>query len=65
LQDPELQQQALAYAKDACDSFQDYKAQCQEYVDQYGPLIFSMGAAYLQPDPVCTRLGYCKGAPAF
>lgn len=38
---------------------QDFKDQCEAYVTLYGPLVFNMLVSYLQPDSLCTRLGYC------
>lgn len=59
VQDPENQKELLDFAKRACDSFEEYKEQCVEYVDMYGPMIIGIAISYLQPQPLCTRLGYC------
>ena len=59
MQDPENQKELLDFAKRACDSFEDYKDQCLEYVDMYGPMVIGIAISYLQPQPLCTRLGYC------
>lgn len=59
LQDPNTQQEIMDFAKQGCDSFEDYKAQCIEYIDMYGPMVFGIAISYLQPVPFCTRLGYC------
>ncbi|KAL4451414.1 hypothetical protein ABPG77_009486 [Micractinium sp. CCAP 211/92] len=65
LQDPKTQAELLDYAKQGCSIFQDFKAQCEQYVILYGPLVFNMAISYLQPDSLCASLGYCKpeGAP--
>lgn len=42
---------------------QDFKDQCEQYVTLYGPLVFNMLISYLQPDSVCTRMGYCSASP--
>ncbi|GAB4819732.1 hypothetical protein N2152v2_006778 [Parachlorella kessleri] len=63
IQDPQTQREILAYAKQGCEVFQDYKQQCETYVELYGPLILSMALQYLQPQQLCTRMGYCKPLP--
>ncbi|KAL4420667.1 hypothetical protein ABPG75_010323 [Micractinium tetrahymenae] len=60
LQDPKTQAELLDYAKQGCTIFQDFKEQCEAYVTLYGPLVFNMAISYLQPDSLCTSLGYCK-----
>ncbi|KAL4855593.1 putative sodium-coupled neutral amino acid transporter 7 [Chlorella vulgaris] len=64
LQDPKTQTELLEYAKEGCTVFADFKDQCVQYVTLYGPLVFNMLISYLQPDMVCTRLGYCTAHPA-
>jgi saposin len=53
----------LEYAKEGCSVFADFKDQCEQYVTLYGPLVFNMLISYLQPDALCTRLGYCTPQP--
>jgi saposin len=62
-QDPTTQRQILDYAKQGCEVFQDFKQQCETYVDVYGPLVLNMALQYLQPMPLCTRMGYCQAVP--
>lgn len=59
LMDPNTQQEIMDFAKQGCDTFEDYKPQCIEYIDMYGPMVFGIAISYLQPVPFCTRLGYC------
>ena len=54
----------MDYAKQGCDTFQDYKATCIEYIDMYGPMIFGIAISYLEPISFCTRLGYCTPSTA-
>lgn len=61
LQNPDIQKEVLDFAKQSCDSFDDYKDQCVEYIDMYGPMAFGMMITYLQPLQFCTRIGYCDG----
>lgn len=42
---------------------QDFKEQCETYVQLYGPLVFNMLLSYLQPDSLCARIGYCPTGP--
>jgi len=61
LQNPDNQKAVLDYAKQSCDSFDDYKDQCMEYIDMYGPMMFTLMVTYLEPQQFCTRIGYCDG----
>jgi len=61
LTNPETQQEVMEYAKQACSVMEEYKEQCEQYVQLYGPLVFTMAVSYLQPGPLCERLGYCNG----
>lgn len=61
LTNPETQQEVMEYAKQACSVMEEYKEQCEQYVQLYGPLVFTMAVSYLQPGPLCERLGYCGG----
>jgi hypothetical protein len=54
----------MDYAKTMCAAFDDYRPQCEAAVEDYGQVAFDMAIAYLQPDQVCTRLGYCKASRA-
>lgn len=63
-QDPKTQLELLEYAKEGCSVFADFKDQCEQYVTLYGPLVFNMLISYLQPDALCTRLGYCTPQPS-
>jgi hypothetical protein len=49
---PELQQQMVDYAKQACSVFPSFQASCEADVDQYAPMVFGMALAYLQPEQV-------------
>jgi hypothetical protein len=60
LQDPETQQELFDFAKRGCEAFESYKQLCDEYVDQYGPIMIGIAVSYLQPEQFCTRLGYCS-----
>jgi len=63
-QDPDTQKEVFDYVKQGCETFDSYKEQCVEYVDQYGPLVFGMVLTYLQPEPFCTQMGYCEEVSA-
>jgi hypothetical protein len=64
---PEVQDQATALAKQACDALPsgasggaaDLAAQCKAGVDQYAPLVFGMALAYLQPATLCAQVHLC------
>jgi hypothetical protein len=43
---------------------QDYKEQCVQYVQMYGVMLINLAINYLQPDQVCTALGYCTAQSA-
>eukprot|EP00887_Chlorella_sp_A99_P007294 scaffold2.g7294.t1 len=47
----------------ASNRLQDFKAQCIQYVELYAPLVLNMAITYLQPEPLCARLGYCPAPP--
>ena len=49
----------LSYAKSGCEAFESYKDQCEEYIDEYGPMLFAVLISYLQPEPFCSQMGYC------
>lgn len=36
-----------------------YTPACRIAVDAYAPMIFALVPQYVQPDPVCVRLGMC------
>jgi hypothetical protein len=60
LQEPKTQIEIIAYAKQGCQMLGDpWAAQCVQYVDMYGALVINMAEAYLQPDQLCAKLGYC------
>lgn len=66
---PEVQDQATALAKQACDALpsgggggggaSDLATQCKAGVDQYAPLVFGMALAYLQPATLCAQVHLC------
>ncbi|PSC71700.1 proactivator polypeptide-like [Micractinium conductrix] len=64
LSDPKTQAEVLDYAKEGCAMFQDFKDQCEAYVTLYGPLVLNMAISYLQPDSLCSTMGYCKAVDA-
>jgi saposin len=55
----DTQKQILEYAKEACQTFgPDFKDQCLNYVELYGPLVVNMVVQYLKPE-LCIEAGYC------
>ncbi|KAK9819194.1 hypothetical protein WJX74_001317 [Apatococcus lobatus] len=64
LANPEIQKQLLADAKQACEIFKTLKDQCTSYVEIYGPLAITVALGYMQPNTLCTELGYCNGSPS-
>lgn len=57
--DPANQKEIFDYLKKGCEALQSFEKQCKEYVEEYGPVAIDALAAYLQPDEMCARLGYC------
>lgn len=64
LQDPDNQKELIDFAKNSCEAFDQYKEQCREYVELYGPMLIGIAVSYLQPGPLCNRLGYCPSPDA-
>lgn len=64
LQDPKTQIELIEYAREGCSLLQDYKEQCVQYVQMYGVMLINLAINYLQPDQVCTTLGYCTAQSA-
>ena len=60
----ETQKEILEYAHDACHVFPGFEDQCETYVNMYGPLVMGIIQQYLQPDAMCSRLGFCPLPPA-
>ena len=60
----ETQKEILEYAHDACHVFPGFEDQCEIYVNMYGPLVMGVIQQYLQPDAMCSRLGFCPLPPA-
>lgn len=55
----DTQKQILEYAKEACQAFgPNFKDQCLNYVELYGPLVVNMIVQYLKPQ-LCIDAGYC------
>lgn len=55
----DTQKQILEYAKEACQAIgPDFKDQCLNYVELYGPLVVNMVVQYLKPQ-LCIDAGYC------
>lgn len=63
LANPQTQEEILEYAREGCGLFTDFKQQCLQYVNLYGPLVLNMGLTYLQPETLCAQLGYCPVPP--
>lgn len=61
---PDLQQQMVDYAKQACTLVASMTTQCQADVDQYAPMVFGMVLAYLQPEQVCEQVHFCPAPSA-
>lgn len=64
LQNPDTRKQLLEYVEQGCDSFDTYKEQCKQYVEIYGQLAIDTLITYLQPEPLCTQMGWCDTAVA-
>ncbi|BDA48770.1 probable prosaposin [Coccomyxa sp. Obi] len=55
----DTQKQILEYAKEACEAIgPNFKDQCLNYVELYGPLVVNMIVQYLKPQ-LCIDAGYC------
>ncbi|KAG2440548.1 hypothetical protein HYH02_010132 [Chlamydomonas schloesseri] len=67
LTDPAVQAAVLAYAEAVCDAALPaaYTPACRSAVDAYAPVLFGLLPQYVQPDPVCVRLGMCAAPSAF
>ncbi|MEW5306876.1 MAG: hypothetical protein WDW36_009313 [Sanguina aurantia] len=60
LASPSTWQTIDSYAKSLCQSTGTYEAQCSQYVDMYGPLVFGMLQQYLaNPDTICQAISVC------
>lgn len=58
-QNPKTQADIIEYAKESCSMFPDWQDSCEAYVTLYGPIAINMLVTYLQPQTVCSELGYC------
>ncbi|KAG2424294.1 hypothetical protein HXX76_014672 [Chlamydomonas incerta] len=67
LTDPAVQGAVLAYAEAICDVAlpSAYTPACRSAVDAYAPVLFALLPQYVQPDPVCVRLGMCTAPSAW
>uniref|UniRef100_A0A1D1ZRM2 Saposin B-type domain-containing protein n=2 Tax=Auxenochlorella protothecoides TaxID=3075 RepID=A0A1D1ZRM2_AUXPR len=59
IQNPKTQADIIEYAKESCSMFPDWQDSCEAYVTLYGPIAINMLVTYLQPQTVCSELGYC------
>lgn len=64
IQNPENQQQVFDLMKQGCSVLGSFEQMCDDIVDEYGPMLMATIVAYMQPEQVCTDLGYCQGTLA-
>jgi saposin len=58
----QTEEEILVSLKESCDLFSviDFKQQCQNFLDQYGPYIIQMISSDVQPKVACQSLGICE-----
>jgi len=61
IQNPDNQQQVFDLMKQGCSVLGSFEQTCDDIVDEYGPMLMATIVAYMQPEQVCTDLGYCQG----
>lgn len=64
IQNPDNQQQVFDLMKQGCSVLGSFEQTCDDAVDEYGPMLMATIVAYMQPEQVCTDLGYCQGTLA-
>lgn len=60
-----LQKEIIDALDKICQSLPDtLKAECEMFVNQYGPTVIALLLQELDPEQVCTKLGLCSGTQA-
>lgn len=65
VQNPDNQQRAFDLIKQGCSILSSFEQQCDDAVDEYGPMVMQLIVSYLQPQELCAELGYCDAIAAF
>lgn len=60
VRNPDMQKEIVSLLKaDVCPLFKSSQQQCETYVDEFAPTLFSFLATWLDPDARCTAFGFC------
>jgi hypothetical protein len=51
--DPEFQSEVDKFLEKVCKNLGDYAEMCENYVEQYAPLVFAVALDYLRPAVIC------------
>ncbi|PIK44812.1 hypothetical protein BSL78_18317 [Apostichopus japonicus] len=60
LSNSSVQKMIIEDLENFCNDLGSLAPQCQEYVEQYGSLVFSLILQYFDPNMICSSIGFCK-----
>ncbi|XP_071829151.1 uncharacterized protein [Apostichopus japonicus] len=60
LSNSSVQKMIIEDLENFCNDLGSLAPQCQEYVEQYGSLVFSLILQYFDPNMICSTIGFCK-----
>ena len=59
IQEPENQKEVFDFIKQGCSVLPQLEDICDQFVDEFGPLLILSIVSVLDPDTLCTEMGYC------
>lgn len=65
VQNPQNQQEVFDFLKQGCTVLQTFEQTCDEFVDEFGPILIVSILSVLVPEELCTEMGYCESVQTF
>lgn len=65
VQNPQNQQEVFDFLKQGCTVLQTFEETCDEFVDEFGPILIVSILSVLVPEELCTEMGYCESVQTF
>ncbi|KAJ8022464.1 Prosaposin [Holothuria leucospilota] len=59
-----VQKMIIQELESVCNSLGSFAPQCQQYVEQYGPMVLGIALQYFDPNMICSYTGFCKAEDA-
>ena len=60
IQEPENQKEVFDFIKQGCSILPQLEDICDQFVDEFGPLLILSIVSVLDPDTLCIEMGYCS-----